>query len=185
MPHAKETDVRLSPPGLRPISRPTVVIPADFSYTNRAVSLPNYRDQSGSPAPGWTRKYVDTRRFASDQSAWIYFRKADLKGLIVEETNRFGSALRIWPAGTTLVIEIFKGNASSRTNAKLIEIAVMFKSETGRKSADKSFYAANWSYARFKPEGTPFITPAKVRECHQCHSIAFHLTGDLVFTPLP
>jgi len=35
-----------------------------------------------------------------------------------------------------------------------------------------------------KPSGSAFITPAKVRDCNQCHSIAFHLTGDLIFTQI-
>lgn len=183
--HSTEAEVRLSPPGLRPINKPNLVIPADFSYPNRPIDLPDYCDESGLPAPGWSSKYIDTRRFASDQSAWVYFRNSDLKQLTMRETVGFGSAFRIWPIGSTLVIEIFKGHAFSRKNANLIEIAVMSKIETGRKSTGNSFYTASWSYARFKPAGSPFITPAKVRECHQCHSIAFHLTGDLVFTQLP
>lgn len=183
--NSTEAEVRLSPPGLRPVKQPTLVIPADFSYPNRPIALPNYCDESGSPAAGWSSKYIDTRRFASDQSAWIYFRNSDVKRLVVRETAGFGSALRIWPIGATLVIEIFKGHALLRKNANPIEIAVMSKLETGRKSVGNSFYAASWSYARFKPAGSPFITPAKVRECHQCHSIAFHLTGDLIFTQLP
>jgi hypothetical protein len=183
--HSTEAEVRLSPPGLRPISKPTLVIPADFSYPNRPISLPDYCDESGSPAAGWSSKYIETRRFASDQSAWIYFRKSDLKQLAVHQTAGFGSALRIWPRDATLVIEIFKGHASLRKNAKPIEIAVMSKLEVDQKPAGNSFYPASWSYARFKPSGSSFITPAKVRECHQCHSIAFHLTGDLIFTKLP
>jgi len=183
--HSGEAEVRLSPPGLRPINKPDLVIPADFSYPNRPVPLPDYRDEAGMPGAGWSGKYIDTRRFASDQSAWIYFRNSDLKGLAVRKTAGFGSALRIWPVGTTLVIEIFKGGASSRKIANPIEIAVMSKMETDPRAAAKGFYAANWSYARFNPAGSPFITAAKVRQCHQCHSIAFHLTGDLVFTQLP
>jgi len=183
--YSSETEVRLSPPGLRPIAKPTLVIPADFSYPNRPILLPDYCDASGIPAADWSSKYIDTRRFASDQSAWVYFRKSDLKQLVVLETAGFGSALRIWPTGATLIIEIFKGHASIRKNANPIEIAVMSKSEAGRKSAGKRYYATSWSYARFKPAGSPFITSAKVRECHQCHSIAFHLTGDLIFTQLP
>jgi hypothetical protein len=180
-----EAEVRLSPPGLRPISKPTLVIPTDFSYPNRPVALPDYCDESGSPAAGWSSKYIDTRRFASDQSAWIYFRNSDRKQLAVRETAGFGSALRIWPIGATLVIETFKGQALLRKNANPIEIGVMSKLETGQKSAGNGFYAASWSYARFNPAGAPVITPAKVRECHQCHSIAFYLTGDLIFTQLP
>ena len=183
--HAAETEVRLSPPGLRPVSRPDLVIPADFSYPNRPVSLPDYCDESGNPAVGWSGKYIDTRRFASDQSAWIYYRRFDLKRLAVRETADIGSALRLWPIGATLVIEIFKGHASSRNNTNPIEIAVMSKIETVQISAGNRYYAASWTYARFDPAGSPIITPAKVRECHQCHSIAFYLTGDLVFTLLP
>ena len=183
--HSMEAEVRLSPPGLRPVNQPTLVIPADFSYPNRAIPLPDYCDESGSPAAGWSSKYIETRRFASDQSAWIYFRKSDLKHLAVHQTAGFGSALRIWPGGATLVIENFKGTASLRKNAKPMEIAVMSKIEVDQKPAGNSFYPASWSYARFKPSGSSFITPAKVRECHQCHSIAFHLTGDLIFTQLP
>jgi hypothetical protein len=183
--HSTETEVRLSPPGLRPISRPTLVIPAGYSYPNRAISLPDYCDESGNPAAGWSAKYIDTRRFASDQSGWVYFRNSDLKHLVMRETAGFGSALRIWPIGSTLIIEIFKGHASLRKNAHPIEIAVMSKLEADPKAVGQGFYTANWSYARFKPAGSPFITPSKVHECHQCHSIAFHLTGDLIFTKLP
>lgn len=183
--HAKKTQIWLSPPGLRPISEPNLVIPAEFSYPNRPGPLPDYRDESGRPAAGWAAKYVDTRRFASDQSAWIYFRNSDLKRLDVRETAGFGAALRIWPSGTTLVIEIFKGRAWPRESANPIEIAEMSKLKTNQKAFGQGFYPSNWSYARFKPAGSPFITPAKVRECHQCHSIAFYLTGDLVFTQLP
>lgn len=183
--HSMETEVLLTPPGLRPINRPTLVIPADFSYPNRPIPLPDYRDETGRPAAGWSRKYIETRRFASDQSAWIYFRDSDLKRQVVKAAAGFGSTLRIWPSGAVLAIEIFKGDAAFRKNANLIEIAVMSKSETGMKSAGEYFYPPCWSFARFKPSGAAFITPAKVRECHQCHSIAFHLTGDLIFTRLP
>jgi hypothetical protein len=183
--HSTEAEVRLSPPGLRLINRPAFVLPADFNYPNRPISLPIYCDKSGRPAAGWSRKYIATRRFASDQSAWIYFRQSDIAHRIVKKAGGTGSTLRIWPDGTTLVIEIFKGYASLRKNVSPIEIAVMSKLEPDQNSAAKGFYPASWSYARFKPAGSAFITPAKVRECHQCHSIAFHLTGDLVFTQLP
>ena len=183
--HSKEAEVRLAPPGMRPISKPTLVIPADFSYPNRPIALPDYCDESGKPAAGWSSKYIATRRFASDQSAWIYYRISDLKNLIERHKVGSGTDLRIWPGGATLVIEIFKGHASLRKNANPIEIAVMSKLETRQKSDHKRFYTSSWSFGRFEPAGSLFITPAKVRECHQCHSIAFHLTGDLVFTQLP
>jgi len=180
-----EAEVRLSPPGLRPIKKPSLVIPADFSYSNQPISFPNYLDASGKPAAGWSGKYVATRRFASDRSAWIYFRNSDLQHSVLREAVGSGPALRIWPVGTVMVIEIFKGNAELSKNERLVEIAVMSKTETQNNSFNKNFYAANWNYASFQPTRTPSITPAKVRECHQCHSIAFHLTGDLVFTKFP
>jgi hypothetical protein len=183
--HPIQVDIRLVPPGLRPTYRPTLVLPADFSYSNRPLSFPNYCDKSGRPAEGWSRKYIATRRFASDQSAWIYYRRSDIAQLLVKEAAGAGSTLRIWPGGTTLVIEIFKGYALPRNNVNPIEIAVMSKLGTGQNPAAKHFFPIRWSYARFKPAGTSFITPDKVRECHQCHSIAFHLTGDLVFSDLP
>jgi hypothetical protein len=43
--------------------------------TNQPIKLPAYHDTSGNPASGWSVKFIDTRRFASDQSAWIFFRQ--------------------------------------------------------------------------------------------------------------
>ena len=180
-----EAEVRLSPPGMRSIKKPTLFIPADYSYPNRPIPLPHYLGDSGEPAAGWSAKYVATRRFASDQSAWIYYRSADLSNSALGENGGFGSALRIWPVGTTLVIEIYKGDARLKNNQKPVEIAVMSKIDNRNDSPNKSFYSANWNYERFQPHGASIITPAKVHECHQCHSIAFHLTGDLVFTQFP
>ena len=178
-------EVRLVAPGLRPIHRPTVVIPADISYFNCPITLPDYCDESGRPAAGWSRKYIATRRFASDQSAWIYFRPSDVKRMVVWKGDGGDPALQIWPHGATLVIEVFKGHALVRSGADLVEIAVMSKSKMDQGPADPIYYTANWFFARFNPTGAPIITPAKVRECHQCHSIAYHLTGDLIFTRLP
>ena len=67
--HSMEAEILLAPPGLRLIKDPSLVIPADFHYTNRPIKLPAYRDTSGNPASGWSAKLIDTRRFASDQSA--------------------------------------------------------------------------------------------------------------------
>ena len=183
--HSTEAEVRLFAPGLRPVHRPTVVIPADSSYPNRPIPLPDYCDESGRPTTDWSKKYIATRRFASDQSAWIYFRKSDLNNLVVRGAAGNEPALRIWPAGATLVIEIMKGDGAIRQNADIIEIAVMSKLADNWRSTKQVYYTANWSFARFNPSGSPITTPAKVRECHQCHSIAFHLTGDLIFTQLP
>ena len=84
-----------------------------------------------------------------------------------------------------MVIESYKGNAFHKKNEALMEIAVMSKIIEDRDSSAQAFYTVNWTYARFNPDRSPSITSAKVRECHQCHSIAFHLTGDLIFTQFP
>ena len=185
MTHSLETETLLTPPGLRPIKDPTLVIPADFLYANQLITLPVYRDTSGNPASGWSAKFVDTRRFASDQSAWIFFRDSDLRRSIAKPKKEDLGAFRFWPVGTCIIIEIYKGNAFQTENDKLIEIAAMSKIAPDRDSLLKSFYPVNWNYARFIPDGKRSMTPAKVRECHQCHSIAFHLTGDLIFTQFP
>jgi hypothetical protein len=183
--HSMEAEILLTPPGLRLIRDPSLVIPADFHYANRLIKLPAYRDPLGNPASGWSAKFVDTRRFASDQSAWIFSRNSDLQQSVSKPKERGQGAFRFWPAGTTIIIEIYKGGAFQKENDKLIEIAATSKISAERNSYSKAFYPVNWTYARFNPDGTPSITAAKVRECHQCHSIAFHLTGDLVFTQFP
>jgi len=94
-------------------------------------------------------------------------------------------AFRFWPVGTRMIIEIYEGNALQKENDKLIEIAAMSKIKADKNSFFKAFYPINWTYARFEPDGNPSITSAKVRDCHQCHSIAFHLTGDLIFSQFP
>ena len=175
-------DVFLTPPGLRPVKDPTLVIPTDHRYPNKLIKLPSYLDAAGNPAKGWSDKFVDTRRFVSNQSAWVYFRNSDLKRSVATGMDADKGAFRFWPVGTTLVVESYKGNALQRRKEKLIEIAVISKIKGDRVLSAKAFYPVNWTYARFNPDGNPSITSAKVRDCHQCHSIAFHLTGDLVFT---
>ncbi len=91
-------------------------------------------------------------------------------------------SFRFWPVGTTMVIESYRGNGLHKTRDALIEIDVISKIAGDEKSSAQVFYPVNWTYARFKPDGSASITSAKVRECHQCHRIAFHLTGDLIFT---
>jgi hypothetical protein len=183
--HSEEPEILLTPPGRRLIKDPLIVIPADFHYSNRPIRLPTYRDGSGNPASGWSTKFVGTRRFASDQSAWIFFRNSDLQRSVSKPKEGDQGAFRFWPVGTTIIIEIYKGNALQKENDKLIEIAAMSKVETDRNSFSKAFYPVNWTYARFDPDRTPSTNSAKVRECHQCHSIALHLTGDLIFTRFP
>jgi hypothetical protein len=180
--HPRVAEVLLSPPGLRPIKDPFLVIPADFHYLNQPIKLPAYRDTSGNPAGGWSARFVDIRRFASDQSAWIFFRDSDLQRSETRQSEGEQRVLRFWPVGTILIIETYKGNALQKENDKLIEIAVMSKIDVNGNLASKAFYPASWAYAKFKPDGNSSISSGKVHECHQCHSIAFHLTGDLVFT---
>jgi len=81
-----------------------------------------------------------------------------------------------------VIIENYKGLAVQREKEQLIEIAAMSKINIAGSSFLNAFYPVNWIYTRFDPAGNPSLTPEKVRECHQCHSIAFHLTGDLIFT---
>jgi hypothetical protein len=183
--HSIAAEIVLSPPGLRLMKDPSIVIPADFNYTNRLIPLPAYRNLSGRPADGWSAKFVETRRFASDRSAWIFFRDSDLLRSASRRIEGKPDAFRFWPVGTTMIIEIYKGNAFQKENAKLIEIAVMSKLEVARTSYLKAFYPANWTYAKFNSDGNGATTAATVRDCHQCHSIAFHLTGDLIFTQFP
>ena len=183
--YSMEAEVLLSPPGLRPIRDPSLVIPADFNYSNRLIKLPAYRDSSGDPAGGWSVKFVDTRRFASNQSAWIFFRNSDLRRSVFKRREGDQGAFRFWPVGTRIIIEIYQGNAVQKEKDKLIEIAAMSKIKMDRGSFFKVFYPVNWVYARYNPDGNSSISSNKVRECHQCHSIAFHLTGDLIFTQFP
>jgi hypothetical protein len=178
-------DVYLTPPGRRPVKDPALVIPTDHRYPNKLIKLPAYRDAAGNPVGGWSARYVDTRRFVSNQSAWVYFRKTDLQQSVAVGQNADKGAFRFWPLGTTLIIESYQGNALERKNDKLIKIDAMVKIKEVEESSAKAFYPVQWAYTRFTPDGIPSITSARVRECHQCHRIAFHLPGDLVFTRFP
>jgi Cytochrome P460 len=175
-------EIFLTPPGMRLVKDPTLVIPAGYRYSNNLIELPAYRSASGNPANGWSGKFVGTRRFVSNQSAWIYFRDTDLARSVTPESGDAGRPFRIWPVGTTLVIESYRGNALHKKSDALIEIAVMSKLKDDSDSSTQVFYPVKWTYARFNPDGKSSITSAKVRECHQCHSIAFHFTGDLIFS---
>lgn len=183
--HSMAAELLLTPPGLRPIKDPSLVIPAAYQYPNRWVDLPDYRDGFGNPSTGWSKKFVPTRRFSSDQSAWIFYRLSDLNKREPRDGEGAKHPFRFWPTGTTVVIESYKGNALRNKPNQLIEIDVMLKIETQISSSLQAFYPVNWTYARFNPEGTPSLSTEKVRQCHQCHGIAFHLTGDLIFTQFP
>jgi hypothetical protein len=183
--HSDDSDRLLQPPGLRLISDPSTVIPASYHYLNRKLQLPEYRSASGTALKGWSREFIKTRRFSSDQSAWVYYRKSDLKHTKVIKTSKLPDAMRIWPVGTILILEGYKGDASHPADQNLLEIEVMTKLDSTGLSAAEGFFAVNWSYARFTPEGNRSLSRKKLNECHQCHSIAFRLTGDLIFTQFP
>jgi hypothetical protein len=178
-------EVLLRPPGLRPVKDPSIVIPFDQLYPNQPPNLPRYRDAAGQPIKGWARKYVGTRRFFSDQSALIYYRVSNLAQSKTIQASKAAKALHIWPVGTIIILESYKGDVNSTKSAKFLEIDAIEKKNDPDSSAAPSFFPVNWSYARFTPEGKPSMTSQKVKECHQCHSIAFHVTGDLVFSPFP
>lgn len=181
----QDLPVYLTPPGLRSVKDLTVVVPATHSYLNQPPEKPAYRKASGNPAEGWAVKYIGTRRFSSDQSAWFYYRVSDLADSETLESSGNLPPLRIWPVGTTIVLESYQGDANRRNSSQLIEILAMHKISNRQNDPAEVFYSASWCYARFTPHGDLSINPQKVVDCHQCHSIAFHLTGDLTFTQLP
>jgi hypothetical protein len=162
-----------------------VVIPATYSYANRRLSLPHYRDIAGEPARGWSRKTIATRRFNSNQSAWIYYRRKDLRNCVTLKDGRHDGGLCIWPGGSIIVIESYQADVSDGQVQPPIEIAVISKADQNTPSHGNAFFAAEWSYARFTSSGARSISGTRVRECHQCHAIAYQLTGDSVFTRFP
>ncbi len=183
--NSADSDVLLKPPGLRLIRDPETIIPATHHYLNRELHLPRYRSSAGVPLDGWSREFVKTRRFSSNQSAWVYYRLSDLKRTEAIQTSGEPEKMRIWPPGSTLVLEAYKGDASRIDNQNLLEIEVMTKTDSPGSPAQSLFYAVNWSYARFTPDGKSSLSAEKLSACHQCHSIAFRLTGDLVFSQFP
>lgn len=183
--HSADLDHLLQPPGLRVKSNPATVVPAVHHYLNQKRALPQYRSAAGTPLAGWSKTYIKTRRFSSDQSAWVYYRQSDLKQTKLINNDGLPALLRIWPVGSTLILEGYKGDALPLIDAELLEIEVMTKMDSALISATKAFFPMDWSYARYTPEGNWSLSRQKLIECHQCHSIAFRLTGDLVFTQFP
>lgn len=184
-PAAHESAIPLTVPGLRLKKDPLVVIPAVHTYTNRSFSLPRYRNAVGDPAKGWSRKYIATRRFHSDQSAWIYYRRKDLRNCVRLPSDGPCGTLCIWPGGSVIVIESYQGGTPDGPVQPPLDIAVISKARQNTPPYGKAFFTAQWSYARFTAQGDRTISDATVAECHQCHAIAFQLTGDSVFTRFP
>jgi hypothetical protein len=181
--HSTDSDALLQPPGRRMISDPATIIPATYHYLNQVRALPRYRRASGTPLKGWSKKFIKTRRFSSDQSAWVYYRQSDLLRTQVIKTPGLPEAMRIWPVGAILILEGYKGDAPHPADADLFEIEAMTKLDSPGSAAAKNFFPVDWSYARYTPDGTWSLPKEKLNECHQCHSVAFRLTGDLIFTP--
>jgi hypothetical protein len=181
--HSDDSDRHIQPPGLRLISEPATVIPATYHYLNQKREFPRYRSVSGTLLKGWSRQFIKTRRFSSNQSAWVYYRESDLKRTKVIKTFGLPDAMRIWPVGTILILEGYKGDAAHLADSDLLEIEVMTKLDSTGLADPEKFFPVDWSYARYTPDGTWSLSGEKLNECHQCHSIAFRLTGDLVFTP--
>lgn len=182
---AQEPTVFLDSPGLRPVKDPSTIIPADYLYSNRSPALPDYRDPFGKLRQGWVDEVIKTRRFFSNRSARVYIRSRDLvKSSTFSPSGPLGK-MRVWPIGTPVVIEIYEGDGSMREHAIPVEIAVMVKMDDRATHSSSHFHPMDWSYARFTKDGEPSLTPDEARECHRCHSIALHLTGDLIFTRFP
>lgn len=180
--HLLNPPVYLTPPGIRAIKDPSLVIPTYDSYLNHPPEIPAYRNANGNPAKGWIAKYIGTRRFSSNQSAWVYCRVSDLAQSETWKSSKSVQPMRIWPEGTTLILEGYRGEAIRKNGARLIEILAMQKTINQREKSNKAFYSSAWCYARFTPRGDLSLPPPEVKKCHQCHSIAFYLTGDLTFT---
>ena len=99
------------------------------------------------------------------------------------KTAGLPDAMRIWPVGSTLILEGYKGDAARPGDADLFEIEAMTKLDSTGLADAENFFPVDWNYARYTPDGSWSLSDEKLIECHQCHSIAFRLTGDLVFTP--
>ncbi len=181
----EESKPLLKPPGLRLVNEPSTVIPAFHEYPNEDLGLPRYRESSGELSEGWTVKVIKTRRFSGNQSARLYFRISDLARSRAFKDPDGSRQLRIWPSGTFMILEVYNGNGSMARDSKPEEIAVIAKMGRRESHPPSIFYPSDWSYGKFTPEGEPSLLPGQLQECHGCHSIAFHLTGDLVFTQFP
>ncbi len=128
---------------------------------------------------------IETRRFFSNQSGRLYFRTSDLaRATVFNPTPSLGK-MRIWPRGTVMIMEVYAGKGGTMGGAEPVEVTVMAKVDHRGRSSPPFSYPVDWSYGRFTSEGEPFLLPGQVQECHRCHSIAFHFTGDLVFSQFP
>lgn len=175
----------LRAPGFRLLDSPQEIVPWRYSYANRVFSVPSYRTPQGTPLPGWHIRVIATRRFFTDQSARIYYRIEDLRrGHLFPGTNPGVLAkMRIWPVGTTLVLETFSGGEAFKSGATPIFVDCIRKFQPDASHIPvNTLFAGDWCYQRFGADGKPRPMPDGAFACHQCHGAAFRLTGDLVFT---
>ncbi len=181
----RPTDEMLLAVGFSLLDSPQEIVPWRYYYVNRVFSAPSYRTPQGTPLPGWRLRVIATRRFFTDQSARIYFRIKDLhRSRIFSSTSPAATeAMRIWPVGSILVLETFSGKTALVEDAKPTAIDCIRKFKPDRASFPVStLFAGEWSYQRFSVEGNVRPMPEGASACHQCHSTALRLTGDLVFT---
>jgi hypothetical protein len=181
----RQMAVYLQPPGLRLVQDPSEILPPFYRYSNQSLFLPSYTNSQGKPEPGWASEIIKTRSFASHQSARLYYRTADLDQSIHFQAAGPLEGMRVWPEGALLILEVYDGDGSLMDGARPVEIAAMAKSGHYRQGSSSVLYSMDWSYGLFGPKGEPRLLPEKVEECHRCHSIAFYLTGDLIFTRFP
>ena len=182
---AEEKTVLLKSPGLRLLKDPSTTVPGFYKYPNQTLALPDYRYSSGKPKDGWDMKVIKTHRFFSDQSARLFFRLSDLARTKVFKRLDMDWNMRIWPVGTFIIFEVYDGDGSLKQDAKPIKITVMAKMESLGRHSSSTFYPVDWSYAKFTPQGDLSLSPDEAQKCHQCHNIAFHSMGDLIFTQFP
>lgn len=181
----RPADELLPTVGFRLVDSPQEIVPWRYSYVNRVFFAPSYRTPQGTPLPGWRFRVIATRRFFTDQSARIYYRIEDVRqSHLFPSTNQGGPAMmRIWPVGTTLVLETFSGTGAFISDATPVFVDCIRKFQPDASHFPvATLFAGDWSYQRFSGERKPHPMPAGASACHQCHGTALRLTGDLVFT---
>ena len=181
----RPADELLPTVGFRLVDSPQEIVPWRYSYVNRSFFAPSYRTPLGTPLPGWRFRVIATRRFFTNQSARIYYRREDVRqSHLFPATNQGGPAImRIWPVGATLVLETFSGRGAFISDATpvFVDCIRKFQPDASHFPAD-TLFAGDWCYQRFSGEGKPRPMPDGASACHQCHGTALRLTGDLVFT---
>jgi len=91
--------------------------------------------------------------------------------------------MRIWPVGTTLVLDTFSGKGAFMSDATplFVDCIRKFEPDASHFPVD-TLFAGDWCYQRFSADGKAHAMPAGASACHQCHGTALRLSGDLIFT---